>query len=112
MDGIGEYHAKWNKPNPKNQRLDVFPDKWMMIYNGGGGGGWEKNGGTLDYIEGSERGSGMKNGGMRQTSLPYVHLHVWLHKWYESTLCTTIEMKRCTHLCTMNQNTICKNKNI
>ena len=21
----------------KNQRLNVFPDKWMMLYNGGGG---------------------------------------------------------------------------
>ena len=26
-----------------------------MICNGGGGWGWEKNGGTLDYIEGNER---------------------------------------------------------
>ena len=60
MDGIGEYHAKWNKPSPKNQRLNVFPDKWRMIYNGGGG--WEKNGGTLDYIEGKnerEEGAGI-----------------------------------------------------
>ena len=23
----------------KNQRLNVFPDKWMVIYNGAGGGG-------------------------------------------------------------------------
>ena len=36
------------------------------------GGEWEKNGGTLDYVEGNE--GGMKNGGMRQTSLPYVHV--------------------------------------
>ena len=31
--------------------------------------------------------------GMRQTSLPYVH--VWLHKWHESILCTNIETKWC-----------------
>ena len=84
MDGIEEYHAKWNKPSPKNQRLIVFPDKWMMIYNGGWGGwGVKENGRTSDYGEGNEREEGMKDGGMRQTSLTYVH--VWLHKWYEST---------------------------
>ena len=80
MDGVGEYHAKWNKPIPKNQRLNVFPDKWMMIYNGSGGWEWEKNGGTLDYVEENEREWGMKNGGMRLTSLPYVH--AWLHERY------------------------------
>ena len=37
MDGIGEYHAKRNKPIPKDQRLNVFPDKRIMIYNGDGG---------------------------------------------------------------------------
>ena len=36
MNGIGEYHAEWNKSIPKNQRPNVFPDKWRMIYNGGG----------------------------------------------------------------------------
>ena len=60
----------------------------------GVGGEWEKNGGTLDYVKGNEREGCMKNGGMRQTSLPYVH--VWLHEWYESTSCTTIETKWCT----------------
>ena len=29
-----------------------------------------ENGGTSDHVEGNE--GGMKNGGMRQTSLPYV----------------------------------------
>ena len=43
-----------------------------------------------------------ENGGMRQTSLPCVH--VWLHEWYESTSCTAIETKRCTPLCAMDQN--------
>ena len=57
-----------DKPIPKNQRLNVFPDKWMMIYNGVEGGGLEKNGGTLYYIE------GMKDGGMRQASLPYLQV--------------------------------------
>ena len=52
MKRIGEYHAKWNKPIPKKQRLNVFSDKWMMIHNSGGG--WEKNGGTLDYKEEKE----------------------------------------------------------
>ena len=57
MDGIGEHHAKWNKPISKKQRPKVFPDKWRMIYNGGGRcGEWEKNGGTLDYVEGNEGG--------------------------------------------------------
>ena len=51
------------------------------------------NGGILGYIEGNEREGGM-NGGLRQTSLPYVH--AWLHKVYESTSCTTIETKWCT----------------
>ena len=55
MDGIGEYHAKWNKPRPKNQRPNVFPDKWKMIYNGGGGGEWENNGGALECVEENER---------------------------------------------------------
>ena len=31
MDVVGEYHAKGNKTIPKNQRLNVFSDKWMMI---------------------------------------------------------------------------------
>ena len=22
--------------SPKNQRMNIFPDKWRMIYNGGG----------------------------------------------------------------------------
>ena len=50
MEWIREYHAKWNKPISKNQRPNVFPDKWRMIYNGGGGGEWENNGGTLEYV--------------------------------------------------------------
>ena len=42
------------------------------------------------------RGRGcVKNGGMRQTSLPYVH--VWLHEWYESTSCRTIETNDVPH---------------
>ena len=53
MDGIGEYHAKWNKPSLKYQSPNVFPDNWRMIYNGAGE--WEKNGGTLDYVEENER---------------------------------------------------------
>ena len=74
MDEIGEYHAKWNKPIPKNQRLNIFSGKWMMIQNRGCG--WEKNGWTLDH---------------------YVHyVHVWLYEWYESASCTTIEIKICT----------------
>ena len=34
--------------SPKNERPNVFPDKWMMIYNGEG---CENNGGTFDYTE-------------------------------------------------------------
>ena len=61
MDAIREHHAKWNKPIPKNQSPNVFPDKWIMIYNGGGGvGGWEKNGETLDYVEGNDGGAGFE----------------------------------------------------
>ena len=37
MDGVGEYHAKQNKPNPKNQRQNVFSDMWMLIHNRDGG---------------------------------------------------------------------------
>ena len=40
----------------------------------GGGGEGENNGGTLDYVEGNEREVGTKNVGMRQISLPYVHV--------------------------------------
>ena len=108
MVGIGEYHAKWNKPSPKNQKPNVFPDKWRMIYNGVRGGEWEKNEGNLGYVEGNEREWGMKYGGMRQTSLPYIH--VWLHEWCESTLCTTIEMKWCTPFVWMNPNAVFKVK--
>ena len=52
MDEVREYHAKWNKPNPKNQRPNVFSDMWMLIHNKGGGIG--KNRVTLYYVEGSE----------------------------------------------------------
>ena len=45
----------------------------------------------MDYVEGNERETGIKNGEMRQKLIPYVH--VWLHEWYESTSCTTIETK-------------------
>ena len=90
----------------KGQMFSLISGKWCIM----GCGEWEKNRGTLDYVEGNEREGGMKNGGMRQTSLLYVH--VWLHKWYESISCTTRETKRCTmNLCTMNQNAVCKNKN-
>ncbi len=33
MDGVGEYHAKRNKVIPKNQRLNVLSDMWMLTYN-------------------------------------------------------------------------------
>ena len=47
----------------------------------------------VEFIVQIEGGDGdMKNGKMRLTSLPCVH--VWLHEWYESTSYTTIEMKR------------------
>ena len=32
------------------------------------------NGGTVDYVEGNERERGMKKSGVRQTSLPCVHV--------------------------------------
>ena len=52
MDGVGEYHAKWNKPIPKNQRPNVFSDKWMMIHNEGWEGG--QNGVRMNCIEENE----------------------------------------------------------
>ena len=58
MDEIGKYHAKWNKPSPKNQRLNVFSDKWMMIYNKVGWREEEKNKGTLEGIEENGVGRG------------------------------------------------------
>ena len=60
--------------SPKKQRLNVFPDKWRTLYNGSRGGELENNGGTLEYVEENEREGGMKKGGIRQTSLPYVHV--------------------------------------
>ena len=48
MDGAGEYLAKQNKPNPKNQRPNVFSDKQMMIHNGSRVVGSE---GTLECAE-------------------------------------------------------------
>ena len=50
MDGTREYHAKQNKPFPKNQRSNVFSDMQMLIHNGGLG----KNRVTFDSVEGSE----------------------------------------------------------
>ena len=35
MNGVAEYHAKWDKPIPKKQRENDLSDKHMMIYNGG-----------------------------------------------------------------------------
>ena len=55
MDAIGEYHAKWNKPIAKNLRLNVFPDKWMMIHNGGGGLGVREEWRNFRLWEGNER---------------------------------------------------------
>ena len=95
MDGIEEYHAKWNKPSSKNQRSNVFPDKWRMIYNGGGDGEWENNGGTLEYAEENEREGVWKMVEWNRHHYP-IYIHVWLHEWYESILCTTIEMRSCT----------------
>ena len=37
MDGAGEYRAKRNKPNPKNQRSNVFSGIWMINHNKQGG---------------------------------------------------------------------------
>ena len=55
MNGIRDTMLSEISQSQKNKG-NVFPDKWRMIYNGGGGGGeWEKNGGTLDYVEGNER---------------------------------------------------------
>ena len=48
-------------------------------------------GGTLDCAVGSEREECMKNGGVRQTSFPYIHVR--LHQRNEPTSCTNIEMK-------------------
>ena len=79
-------------PKTKGQMYSLISGWWYI--NKVGSGEREKNGGTLDYVEENEREGHMKNGGMRQTSLPYVH--VWLHEWYESTLCTIIEMEWCT----------------
>ena len=90
MNEVGEYHAKWDKPISQNQRPNDLSDKQMMIDNEW----WEgvKNGERMDCIE--ERGwEGLgegKNNRLRQTSLPYVH--VWLHKLYDSTSCTTREV--------------------
>ena len=59
MDGAGEYHAQQSKPIPKNQRPNIFSDLWMPIHNAVGG-MQGKNGGTLDWVEGSEgRGTGV-----------------------------------------------------
>ena len=33
MDGVREYHAKQNKPNPKKQGLNIFSDMWRIIHN-------------------------------------------------------------------------------
>ena len=69
----------------------------MMIYNGAGIVGVREEWKNFrlhrgKWVEGG--GRDMKDGGMRQTSLLYIH--VWFHEWYESTLYTTIEMKNCT----------------
>ena len=37
MDGTGEYCAKQNKPIPKNQRLSIFSNMWMLFHHGGVG---------------------------------------------------------------------------
>ena len=58
MDGVGEYHAKWNKPNPKNQRPIVFSDMQMLIHNKVVGELGE-NRVTLDEVEGSEGREGI-----------------------------------------------------
>ena len=47
------------------------------------------------HINGDRRGGRRsKDNGIRQTSLP--HVHAWLHKQRDFTLCTTREMKSCT----------------
>ena len=61
MDGVRDYHAKRNKPNPKNKRPNVFSDMWKLIHKKGGWIG--KNRVTLYEVEGSEgRGRGMGEG--------------------------------------------------
>ena len=63
----------------------------------------------LDYKEGNESKGGMKNGGMRQTSLPYVHVYDYTNGM--NLHCVQPQKRNdVPHLCTMNQNAICKNK--
>ena len=69
MDGIGEYHAKWNKPIPKTKgwMLSLRSEEWyIMVWTGGevrrmeelrlcrgkweGGGGYEKWWNETDII--------------------------------------------------------------
>ena len=97
MDGVGEYYAKWKMPSPNNQRPNVFSESgWWYVKGMGGVGEQEKMGGSLDGVDenGVGKGVGRKGSRLRQILLP--HVHVWVHEWCESTLCTTIEMKSCT----------------
>ena len=61
MDEVGKYHAKWNRPSPKNQRTNAFSDKCMTIYNEGRWWGEEKYEGNLDGVE--EKGVGVGENG-------------------------------------------------
>ena len=80
-------------PKIKGQMFSLVSGQWYIMRVGVGireewrnfkllRGKWKEGGGRV-----------MKDGEMRQTSLPYVH--VWLQEWYDSTSCTTTEMKWC-----------------
>ena len=73
MEGVGEYHAKRNRPIPKNQRPYDFSDKWIMIHNEKGRQEWRKNELCRGKCWGG-CGQGKENKRMRQTPLPYVHV--------------------------------------
>ena len=81
----------------KGWMFSLISGEWYIM--GVGEWGVREEWGNFSLCRMKWEGGGMKNGGMRQTSLPYVH--VWLHEWYESTSCTKIETKVVPHFCVM-----------
>ena len=99
MDGVEEYHATWKKSIPKNQRLNDFSDKWIVIHNAVWRGG--KNKGRMDSIEENER---WERGGGKKNLIQWIkhHYPMYMYDYANvTTSCTTRETKVVLHLCKM-----------
>ena len=84
-------------------KAECFLCGWWYIIGSGREQEWKK-----DWLYREKRGMGRGWGKEKITEWDKHHypIHVWLHKQWDSTLCTIREMKVVPYLCTVNKNKI------